>query len=157
MFQQNHRTANGKTLLVAQMDDEHLLNMIGAIVSWAERATSQFQTIVAQADETDRCKANGGAAIAEARRRMYGLPEPPTLQEAIIQYAQGMNQLAGKLEPYLLEAWTRELHVEDEEKFADLRERWAVAVGRNRALSHPGCALLAAPAAIEDDVPFQAR
>jgi hypothetical protein len=154
MFQQNHRTANGKTLLVAQMDDEHLLNMIGAIVSWAERATSQFQTIVAQADEADRCKAKGGAAYAQAQRRMYGLPDPPTLQEAITQYAQGMNQLAGKLEPYLLEAWTREFHAEGEQQFADLRERWAAAVGRKRALSHPGCALLAAPAAFEDEGEF---
>ena len=151
MFQQNHRTANGKTLLVAQMDDEHLLNMIGAIVSWAEQATSQFQTIVAQVDEADRRKANGGTAMAEARRRMYGLPEPPTMQEAITQYAQGMNQLAGKLEPYLLEAWTREFHVEGEQQFADLRERWTAAVGRKRALSHPGRELLAAPVAIDDD------
>jgi hypothetical protein len=149
MFQQNHRTANGKTLLVAQMDDEHLLNIIGAIVSWAEQATSQFQIIAAQADEADRCKANGGAAMAEAQRKLYGLPEPPTMQEAITQYAQGMNQLAGKLEPYLLEAWTREFHIEGEEQFADLRDRWAAAVGRNRALSHPGCALLAP--AISDD------
>ena len=151
MFQQNHRTANGKTLLVAQMDDEHLLNMIGAIVSWAERATSQFHSFLAQAEIRERADNSDRVMIAEAQRRMYGLPEPPTMQEAITQYAQGMNQLAGKLEPYLLEAWTREFHVEEEEQFADLRERWAAAVGRKRALSHPGCALLAAPAAIEDE------
>jgi hypothetical protein len=156
MFQHNHRTANGKTLLVAQMDDEHLLNMIGAIVSWAERATSQFHSFLAQAEIRERADNSGRVMIAEAQRRMYGLPEPPTMQEAITQYAQGMNQLAGKLEPYLLEAWTREFHVEGEEQFADLRERWAAAVGRNRALSHPDCALLAAPAAIDDEniVPF---
>jgi hypothetical protein len=82
---------------------------------------------------------------------MYGLPDPPTMQEAITQYAQGMNQLAGRLEPYLLEAWTREFHVEGEQQFADLRERWTSVVGRKRALPHPGCALLAAPTVLDDD------
>jgi hypothetical protein len=156
MFQQHHRTASGKTLLVAQMDDEHLINMIGAIVSWAERATSQFQMVIAQTQEMERRRLNGHAAMAEAQRKMYGLPNLPTLSDAATQYAEAMNMLAGKLQPYLLEAWTRQMDEADQARMDELRVRWREAVGRSTALPNPEHVLLEAPAVMDegDDVPF---
>jgi hypothetical protein len=156
MFRQNHRTGN-KTLLIAQMDDEHLLNMIGAVVHWAERATGQFHRIIAQTEAMGRASAGGRAAYAEAQRQMYGLPDLPTLREATTQYAQGMNQLAGKLEPYLLEAWTRQLGEADQAALDSLRSRWRAAVGRCRPLPNSEQPLLDTPELIKDgegDLPF---
>jgi len=156
MFQQNHRTARGKTLLIAQMEDEHLLNMIGAVVTWAERANSEMQDIMLRTQSAALMAAHGGDVFAEVQRKVYGLPKPPKLEEASEQYAGVINQLAARLEPYLLEAWTREFSVEGEETLAELRERWTATVGRNSALPSMHHHALAAPAALdeEDDLPF---
>lgn len=151
MFQQNHRTGSGKNLLIAQMNDEHLLKMIGAIVVWAERATRQFHRIIAQAEIRERTGTSGRLIIAEAQRQMYGLPELPTRREAAAQYAAGMNALSARLEPYLLEAWTRQLSEPDQALLDSLRGRWRAAVGRSRPLPHPEQPLLATPELIEDD------
>ena len=151
MFQQTHRTASGKTMLVAQMNDGHLVNMIGLIVSMAERASQGFEAIVAQTQKVYQSRANGHAAVAEAQRKLYGLPKPPNLQEAIDHYANGMNLLSIKLEPYLLEAWTRELSEACQAQLDDLRARWSTAVGRSTALPDPEHALLEAPVVLGDD------
>lgn len=156
MFQQTHQTARGRILLIAQMDDQHLLNTIGMIVSWVERASQQLHDIVTRAGESDQRRANGSAIMAEVQRKLYALPQPPSLEEATSQYAEGINTLSGRLEPYLLEAWTRELSQPDQAIFDDLRSRWRAAVGRDRALYHPERELLAAPVIDEDgdDLPF---
>lgn len=154
MFQQRHRTGYGKTLLIAQMEDEHLLNMIGSVVSWAERATEQFFTIMAQAQDATRMLPNG-AAIAMAHRRMYSLPDPLKLDDVADQYGTAMNQLAGRLEPYLLEAWTRQLSEADQTVLDDLRSRWRAAVGRSSAMPNPEHRLVLAQSASDDDgIPF---
>lgn len=154
MFQQNHKTSGGETLLVAQMDDEHLVNMIGAIVSWAERASGELHRIVAQTRAAARAEAQGDVALAEAQRKMYGLPPLPKLEDATGEYARAMNGLSAKLEPYLLEAWTRDLDDAAEEALAGLRERWQLAVGRDAALPHPKQLLALAGPLDDDDVPF---
>ena len=156
MFQQTHRTSGGDTLLIAQMEDEHLLNMIGQIVAWAERASGELHRIIVQTQEAERNNANGSLAMAEAQRKMYGLPPLPDLQDATGQYASAMNSLSAKLEPYLLEAWTRSLDEMTEAALAGLRERWQAAVGRTTALPHPKqyLALDAGTYDDEDDVPF---
>ncbi len=82
MFQQAHRTGSNKTLLIAQMEDEHLLRMIGAVVHWAERATGQFHRTVAQTEAMERAGNSGRLMIAEAQRQIYGLPDLPPLHEA---------------------------------------------------------------------------
>lgn len=145
MFKQAHRTGRNKTLLIAQMEDEHLLKMIGAVVSWAERATRQFHTFLAQAEVRERADASGRLMIAEVQRQMYGLPDPPTVREAAARYAHGMNTLSGRLEPYLLEAWTRDLSEADQAVLDGLRARWRKAVGRSAALPGAERVLLAAP------------
>jgi hypothetical protein len=151
MFQQSHRTASNKILLIAQMEDGHLLNMIGSVVSWAERATRQFHYIVAQTAALEQHQASDRAAYAQAQRKMYGLPELPTLSEATSQYAEGMNMLSGKLQPYLLEAWTRALSEADQAILDELRARWRKVVGRSAALPDPERVLLAAPEPLAED------
>ena len=156
MFQQNHRTGSGKTLLIAQMGDEHLVNMVTTIVAWAERATREFHLIVAQTQDLERHRSNGRAAYAEAQRKMYGLPDLPSVSDATTRYAEGMNMLSGKLQPYLLEAWTRQMGAADQARMDELQVRWREAVGRSAALPDPDRVLLAAPVVIDesDDVPF---
>jgi hypothetical protein len=151
MFHEAHRTGSNKTVLIAQMDDEHLLKMIAAIVVWAERATSQFHRIIAQIETRERAGNSGRAVIAEAQREMYGLPDLPDRREAAVQYAKGMNSLCGRLEPYLLEVWTRQMSEPDQALLDSLRSRWRMAVGRSRPLPNPERLLLATPDLIEDD------
>lgn len=157
MFQQTHRTANGKVMLIAEMDDDHLLNMIGTLVTWTERATSEMQDIVIRTQNAALLAAHGRVVFAEAQRKIYGLPKPPKLEEASEQYGAAINQSAARLEPYLLEAWTRELDVAGEETLAELRERWTAAIGRNSALPSVHRHALATPSASQDeddDLPF---
>lgn len=157
MFQQTHQTARGKILLIAQMDNEHLLNTIGMIISWAERASEQLNEIIARTHAGERWETNGAAIMAEVQRKLYALPQPPSLEEAIEQYGKGINTLSARLEPYLLEAWTRELSEVDQAICDELRSRWRAVVGRGCALYHPERALLAAaavPKDEEDDLPF---
>jgi len=160
MFQQTHQTARGKILLIAQMDNGHLLSTIGMIISWAERAGEQLHDIIARTHEGDRWGSNGNAIMAQVQRTLYALPQQLSLEEAIEQYGTGINTLAGRLEPYLLEAWTRALSEAEQASFDELRSRWRAVVGRDCALYHPERELLTAPVANpvidqdDDDLPF---
>lgn len=151
MFRQSHRTAYNKTLLIAQMEDEHLLKMIGTVVFWAERATRQFHNIVAQTAELEQRQSIAAAAYVEAQRKMYGLPDLPSVSQAASQYAEGLNTLSGRLQPYLLEAWTRTLSPTDQAALDELQARWREAVGRSAALSNPEPMLLVAPKPLQEE------
>lgn len=145
MFQQVHKTATGEQLLVAQMTDEHLLNMLDTVVSWAERATAEFRAVVDEVEEVETQVAFSGKSYLEAQRKIYGLLPPPDIEETTTRYATAIAQFSLRIEPYLLEAWTRRLDEEDEATLAVLRRRWQQAVGRSQALPHPQHTLLIPP------------
>lgn len=154
MFQQQHRTADGEVMLVAQMEDKHLLNMIGLIVRRAEQAKQEFARIVHEA-EAARDEAQADRVLAQTYRQLYGLPEPPDFKQASNQFATGMNALSLKLEPYLFEAWIRDFG-DDEDEFQDLRRRWRIVVGRDEPLPHHSRLALGSPGSFEEDdeLPF---
>ena len=145
MFQQTHKTATGEQMLVAQMTDQHLLNMLDTVVGWAEKATAEFRAIVEQAEEHEAQVAFSSKPFTEAQRKIYGLLPPPDIEETTTRYAMAIAQFSSRIEPYLLEAWTRKFAGDDEETFVSLRERWQQAVGRNWALPHPQRALIIQP------------
>jgi hypothetical protein len=142
MFQQVHRIATGEQMLVAQMTDEHLLNMLETVVSWAEKATAEFRAAIEQIEEEEAQVAFSSKPYAEAQRQIYGLLPPPDIAETTARYATAIAQFSGRIEPYLMEAWTRRFDGDDDETFDALRTRWQQAVGRSWALPNPRESLL---------------
>ena len=136
MFQQMHRTATGEQMLVAQMSDQHLLNMLETVVGWAEKATGEFRSIVEATEAQEAEVAFSSKHYAEAQRKIYGLLPPPDIEETTTRYAEAIAQFSLRIEPYLMEAWTREFG-SDEETFVALRKRWQQAIGRSWALPNP--------------------
>ena len=65
--------------------------------------------------------------------------------DSTTRYAMAIAQFSLRIEPYLMEAWTRKFAGDDEETFVSLRERWQQAVGRNWALPHTQRALIIQP------------
>ncbi len=143
MFQTTHTMSTGETILIAEMDDTHLLNMLSKIVSWAEDAGAEFNSIVRQHEH-----AQEPTPLTEAQRKIYGKQPLPNLADATASYARFITAVSAKIEPYLLEAFTRDWGAPDDnsnDRFAEIRQRWQAAVGRNAALPNPSRKLLNQP------------
>lgn len=159
MFQSTHTMSTGETILIAEMEDSHLLNMISKIVEWAEKAGDEFSSILRLHEQ-----AQEPTHLIDAQRKIYGKQPPPNLAEATANYARFITATSAKIEPYLLEAFTRDWGAPDDnsnDRLAEIRQRWQAAVGRNSALPNPNRKLLNRPRgeAIprffdDDDIPF---
>jgi hypothetical protein len=86
---EKHRTKDGTTMLIAQMDDQHLINMINSMLR--------------KVQEAQRASQNMDKATA-FQRRLYNLPE--VTEEEVADVTRAVIQ---GLYPYLAEAYLRDL------------------------------------------------
>ncbi len=110
-MQKIHRTSDGRTILIAAMSDDHLVNTIRMYL----RALSELRGII-----------NGNAIIEtcdEFTATILGIDE----QEIIEDYKEAAVELTEKIMPYLLEATLRGI---------DLREDFQKAFGRTKAIGN---------------------
>jgi hypothetical protein len=107
---EQHTTRDGQMMLIAQMDNEHLLNLINFRLSRAEAAMHAVEE---------------SATICAIDRKLYALPEI-TGERA----AQIVRREIGALYPYISECWLRGVDT--------YRERFQQLLGREGQLPTVG-------------------
>jgi hypothetical protein len=113
---EKHTQRDGKTLLIAQMDDDHLNNMIQLVLRKIEEVQSLREP----------------AQVDPYEQRLYGL-KTITPEDA----ADAVRELIQKLYPYLAEAYLRGLE--------GPRIKLIEVLGRDKAIANIGGLYLPAP------------
>jgi hypothetical protein len=126
-FAATHTTREGKTMLIAQMADSHLVNQIRFLCGQVGRA---------------KAAARGSAQFDAYRARLYGI-EVVDAETA----ADLTGQIAARLLPYVFEAILRGLH-------DDIRPPLIEAFERDMALPAELPALPSGELSGDDDCPF---
>ena len=122
-----HRTADGQTMLVAEMESDHLLNWIDYCIRKAEGVALDFLRSVeeAQVESTPYTKAFD---------RMYGI-ERKTPEVSASSYADTVEWLVSALEPYFTEVFIRNFTDQQNQRIGTLRARFQACVGRSYKLN----------------------
>lgn len=122
-----HSTADGTSMLIAEMDSDHLLNWIDYCIRAVEKVATDFMRSMeeAQVEQTPFTKAFDS---------MYGIERrSPEVSAAI--YASAVNKLVSTLEPYFTEVFIRNFTDAQNYRIGTLRARFQVCVGRSQRLS----------------------
>ena len=122
-----HTTAEGKTLLVAEMDNDHLLNTINLALGKVEQIAVEFTRIVSANEAED-------TPYSEAWRIMYDIPKK-SAKSAAKEYAATVEMAAEYLAPYIMELFTRNFTDPQNARIGVLRHRWQTIVGRSAPIS----------------------
>ena len=122
-----HTTAEGKMMLVAEMDNDHLLNTINLALGKVERVANEFTQIVSTSETED-------TPYSEAWRIMYDIPKR-SAKSAAKEYAATVEMAAEYLAPYIIELFTRNFTDPQNARIGVLRHRWQTVVGRSAPIS----------------------
>lgn len=122
-----HTTAEGRTMLVAEMDNDHLLNTINLALGKVEQIAVEFARIVSASETED-------TPYSEAWRIMYDIPKRSAKSTAR-EYAQTVEMTAKYLAPYIMELFTRNFTDQQNARIGVLRHRWQTVVGRSAPIS----------------------
>lgn len=122
-----HRTADGATMLIAEMESDHLLNWIDWCIRKAEGVAMDFLRSVkeAQVESTPYTKAFD---------KMYGI-ERKTQEVSAATYADTIEHLVAILEPYFTEVFIRNFSDAQNQRIGTLRARFQACVGRDYKLN----------------------
>ncbi len=99
-----HKTADGTKMLVAEMEDSHLLNTVKMHLRNAVTAKGRVNA----------------APVSEFARNLYGAQTDPAEAAAMVR------QIMEKVEPYVAEMWLRDIGHELRPTFLALLERETV-------------------------------
>lgn len=122
-----HRTADGVTMLIAEMESTHLLNWIDFCIRAAEKVALDFIKAVemAQVEQTPQTRAFD---------KMYGI-ERRTPEVSSELYASTIDKLVTTLEPYFTEVFIRNFTDAENHRIGVLRARFQACVGRSQRLN----------------------
>jgi hypothetical protein len=122
-----HRTADGTTMLIAEMACDHLLNWIDYCIRQAEGVAMDFLRSVKEAQVES-------TPINKAFDRMYGI-ERKTPEVSAAAYADTVERLVTILEPYFTEVFIRNFTDAQNQRIGTLRARFQACVGRSYTLN----------------------
>lgn len=121
-----HRTAEGITMLIAEMENDHLLNWIDYCIRAAEKVATDFYRSVEEA-QVER------TPYTDAFDKMYGI-ERRTPEISANLYAETIDRLVSTLEPYFTEVFIRNFTDQQNHRIGILRARFQACVGRSSKL-----------------------
>ena len=121
-----HRTAEGVTMLIAEMESDHLLNWIDYCIRAAEKVAMDFYRSVEEA-QVER------TPYTNVFDKMYGI-ERRTPEVSANLYAEATERLVSTLEPYFTEVFIRNFTEQQNQRIGVLRARFQACVGRSSKL-----------------------
>jgi len=110
-----HRTADGTTILIAEMESDDLLNWINYAIREAEKLSPE------------------SAPYTKAFDRLYGI-ERNTPEVSAAVYSDAVERLVSTLEPYLAEVFIRNFNDAQNRRIGIFRARFQACVGRSSKL-----------------------